>query len=83
MTTMKEGAVSTTKVRSLGERLSLVEQEVAEIRAELARAEAERLPPLTELASRRAGRPVSEDEMRERARTRRDEILARIQPAAE
>jgi hypothetical protein len=63
--------------------LRVVEKEVAEIRAELARVEAERLPPLTKLASKRAGRPVTEDEMRERARQRRDEILARIQQAAE
>jgi hypothetical protein len=80
--TVKEGTAS-TRVNSLGERLRIVENEVAEIRAALARVEAERLPPLTKLASKRAGRPVSEDEMRDRARRRPDEILSRIQQAAE
>jgi len=75
--TVKENP-SSTKVDSLGERLRVVE-----IRAELARVEAERLLPLTKLASERAGRPVSEDEMRDRARRRRDEILSRIQQAPE
>lgn len=67
----------------LASRLADLEREIDELRAALARVEAQRLPPVTKLASTRAGRPVSEEEMRERGRRRRDEILARIQPAAE
>jgi hypothetical protein len=58
--TMKEGAMSTSTTSALGERLSSVEREIAEIRAAPARAQAERLPPLTKLASKRTGRAVSD-----------------------
>jgi hypothetical protein len=62
----------------LASRLADVEREVEAIRRELAELEARRLPPATELASRIAGRKVSDEELREIGRQKRAEFEARF-----
>ena len=74
---MKEGATSTTT--ELASRIANVEREVDAIRRELAELEARRLPPVTKLASRLAGREVSAEEMRRRGAARAEEVTRTLE----